>query len=108
MSLYQEYIEAKKNLHLKDLSIDDMLKVYKKEIDNIDQENELRKYYIWDYQLLYCNERTMVIDSNTNKRLTHRIKCQNYKYPDIENFEDERKKFLYCLLTKRGKYKFYI
>ena len=46
MSLYQEYIEAKKNLHLKDLSIDDMLKVYKKEIDNIDQENELRKYYI--------------------------------------------------------------
>lgn len=78
--MYQEYIEAKKNLHLKDLSIDDMLKVYKKEIDNIDQENELRKYYIWDYQLLYCNERTMVIDSNTNKRLTHRIKCQNYKY----------------------------
>lgn len=103
MSLYQEYIEAKKNLHLKDLSIDDMLKVYKKEIDNIDQENELRKYYIWDYQLLYCNERTMVIDSNTNKRLTHRIKCQNYKYPDIENFEDERKNFYTaCLQTEEN------
>lgn len=49
MLLYQEYIEAKKNLQLKDLSIDDMLRVYRKKIDDIDENNELRKYYIWDY-----------------------------------------------------------
>ena len=42
---------------------------------------------------IYSYVERKMIDSNTNKRLTHRIKCQNYKYPDIENFEDERKNF---------------
>lgn len=38
-------------------TIDDIIKVYKNNLDSNDIDEELRKYFIWDYELLCCYEK---------------------------------------------------
>ncbi|MDU4471463.1 MAG: DUF4209 domain-containing protein [Clostridium perfringens] len=75
-------------------TIDDIIKVYKNNLDSNDIDEELRKYFIWDYELLCCYEKTMGIENAKGNRLGAYIEYTNgYKYPDIDSFEEERIEF---------------
>lgn len=75
-------------------TIDEIIKIYEKKLNLDDMNEELKKYFIWDYQLLRCHEKTMNIENAKNNRLGAYIEYTNgRKYPDIDNFEEERIEF---------------
>lgn len=82
-------------------TIDEVMKIYEKKFNLDDMDEELKKYFIWDYELLRCHEKTMDIENAKGNRLGAYIEYTNgYKYPDIDNFEEERIEFYDKCLTK--------
>ncbi|MDU4883105.1 hypothetical protein [uncultured Clostridium sp.] len=74
------------------LLLGDLLKVYRERIESIDDSNDLKKYFVGDYELLLCCENTMNTEYGKKKGLILYIEYSNgVKYPDIDNFEEERK-----------------
>lgn len=68
-------------------TIDEIMKKYEENFNLDDMNEELKKYFIWDYELLRCHEKTMDIENSKGNRLGEYMKYTNgYKYPDIENF----------------------
>lgn len=75
-------------------TIDEVMKIYEKNFNLDDMNEELKKYFIWDYELLRCHEKTMDIENAKGNRLGSYIEYTNgHKYPDIDNFEGERIEF---------------
>ena len=75
-------------------TIDEIIKIYEKNFNLDDMNEELKKYFIWDYELLRCHEKAMDIENSKGNRLGAYMEYTNgYKYPDIENFEEERIEF---------------
>lgn len=75
-------------------TIDEIMKIYDKKFNLDDMNEEVKKYFIWDYELLRCHEKTMDIENSKGNRLGAYMEYTNgYKYPDIENFEEERIEF---------------
>lgn len=75
-------------------TIDEVMKIYEENFNLDDMNEELKKYFIWDYELLRCHEKTMDIENAKGNRLGSYIEYTNgHKYPDIDNFEGERIEF---------------
>lgn len=94
--MIEVFFRAKSNLEEITITstIDEIMKIYEKNFNLDDMNDELKKYFIWDYELLRCHEKTMDIENSKGNRLGSYMEYTNgYKYPDIENFEEKRIEF---------------
>ena len=94
--MFEEFLREKTKLReiTVTASIDDIIKIYRNKFKLDDMNEELKKYFIWDYELLLCHEKTMDIENSKGNRLESYMEYTNgYKYTDIENFEEERIEF---------------
>lgn len=94
--MIERFLREKNNLEeiTTTSTIYQIIEIYNKkfELDNMDEE--LKKYFIWDYELLRCCEKTMNVENVKVNRLEPFTEYLNgNKYPDIKNFEIERIEF---------------
>ena len=100
-----KFLDEKKTLAeiKEDSTIDDIMRTYSNKIDSLDKDDQLRKYFIWDYEILRCCENTMHLEDSKSNRLGSYIEyTDGYKYPDIEKFEHERKDFYDACLDEEN------
>lgn len=77
-----------------DSTIDEVIRIYERNFNLDGMGEDLKKYFTWDYELLWCCEKIMNIDNTKENRLGSYIECTDgRKYPDIDNFEEDRIEF---------------
>ena len=81
-------------------TIDEVKDIYRRNLKFDDMNEELRKYFTWDYELLCCCEKAIDKENSKENRLVPSFEyTTGYKYPDIDNFEEERIEFYDKCLT---------
>ncbi|GAA0738653.1 DUF4209 domain-containing protein [Clostridium oceanicum] len=77
-----------------EISLDSIIKIYKEKIDNMNNNELLKKYFIWDYELFVCVQNIMHTRYGKENRLEPYLTYKDGSvWPNIGNFEEDRIEF---------------
>jgi len=90
-----EFLLEKRKINIDNgAKLETILKLYREKIDSMNNNELLKKYFIWDYELFICSENTMHTTYGKENRLGICLTHQDGSvYLDIENFEEDRIEF---------------
>ena len=84
--MLKEYFDIKSGLNLEEYqSIEELKSNYREKLDTLLDNEELKKYFIWDFELLCCSEQKIDLYKSSQKRLTNCVTyCDGTKYPILK------------------------